>query len=88
MSLWLNSGVPATEAARRAGYSVAVPLKIHAHCIDGQAAASKRIADALSAPPEQRRELRLMTGGTMAQALSRALHEREGKQEAPRIKND
>ena len=48
MSLWPNSGVPATEVARRAGHSVAVLLKIYAHCIDGQAdAANKRIADAL-----------------------------------------
>jgi hypothetical protein len=46
--LWLNSGVPATEAARRAGHSVAVLLKIYAHCIDGQPGApNKRIADAL-----------------------------------------
>ena len=48
MSLWLNSGVPATEVARRAGHSVAVLLKVYAHCIDGQAdTANKRIADAL-----------------------------------------
>ena len=47
MSLWLNSGVPATEVARRAGHGVAVLLKM-AHCIDGQAtAANQRIADAL-----------------------------------------
>ena len=40
--------MPATEVARRAGHSVAVLLKIYAHCIDRQAeAASKRIADAL-----------------------------------------
>ena len=51
VSLWLNSGVPATEVARRAGHSVAVLLKIYAHCIDGQAdAANKRIADALGGP--------------------------------------
>jgi hypothetical protein len=31
----LNSGVPATEVARRAGHGVAVLLKIYAHCIDG-----------------------------------------------------
>jgi hypothetical protein len=37
VSLWLNSGAPATEAARRAGHGVAVLLKIYAHCIDGQA---------------------------------------------------
>jgi integrase len=50
VSLWLNSGVPATEIARRAGHGVAVLLKIHAHCIDGQAdAANQRITDALSA---------------------------------------
>ena len=48
MSLWLNSGVPATEVARRAGHGVAVLLKIYAHCIDGQATeANQRIADAL-----------------------------------------
>jgi hypothetical protein len=48
VSLWLNSGVPATEVARRAGHGVAVLLKIYAHCIDGQAAAAnKRITDAL-----------------------------------------
>jgi integrase len=49
VSLWLNSGVPATEVARRAGHGVAVLLKIYAHCIDGQAdAANQRIAGALS----------------------------------------
>ena len=48
--MWLNSGVPATEMARRAGHGVAVPLKIYAHCIGGQAdAANKRITDALGA---------------------------------------
>lgn len=48
VSLWLNSGVPATEVARRAGHDVAVLLKIYAHCIDGQAdAANQRITDAL-----------------------------------------
>ncbi len=54
VSLWLNSGVPATEVARRAGHGVAVLLKIYAHCIDGQAdAANHRITDALaSAEPE------------------------------------
>jgi integrase len=49
VSLWLNSGVPATEVARRAGHGVAVLLKIYAHCIDGQAdAANQRITDALA----------------------------------------
>ncbi len=48
VSLWLNSGVPATEVARRAGHGVAVLLKIYAHCIDGQATvANQRIAEAL-----------------------------------------
>jgi hypothetical protein len=46
--LWLNSGVPATDVARRAGHGVAVLLKIYAHCIDGQAtAANQRIAETL-----------------------------------------
>ena len=48
VSLWLNSGGPATEVARRAGHGVAVLLKIYAHCIDGQAtAANQRITEAL-----------------------------------------
>ncbi len=51
LSLWLNSGVPATEVARRAGHGVAVLLKVYAHCIDGMAdTANKRIADALGSP--------------------------------------
>ena len=51
VSLWLTSGVPATDVARRAGHGVAVLLKIYAHCIDGQAdAANQRITDALSTP--------------------------------------
>jgi hypothetical protein len=29
-------GAPATELARRAGYRVAVLLKLYAHCIDGR----------------------------------------------------
>jgi hypothetical protein len=45
---WLNSGVPATEFARRARHGVAVLLKTYAHCIDGQAdAANQRITDVL-----------------------------------------
>ena len=50
VSLWLNSGVPATEVSRRAGHGVAVLLKIYAHCIDGYAdAANRRITDTLDA---------------------------------------
>jgi integrase len=44
VSLWLNSRVPATEVARRAGHDVAVLLKVYARCIDGQSdAANQRI---------------------------------------------
>ncbi|HEX9356055.1 MAG TPA: tyrosine-type recombinase/integrase [Streptosporangiaceae bacterium] len=54
VSLWLNAGVPATEVARRAGHSVAVLLKVYAHCIDGQAgAANQRITDALTTPDDE-----------------------------------
>jgi hypothetical protein len=54
VSLWLNSGVPATEVARRAGHGVAVLLKVYAHCIDGQAdAANQRITDALDTQDAQ-----------------------------------
>jgi hypothetical protein len=52
--LWLNSAVPATEVARRAGRGVSVLLKIYVHCIDGQAdAANRRITDALGAQDTQ-----------------------------------
>jgi integrase len=48
VSLWLNSGVPATEVASRAGHGVAVLLKVYANCIDGQdGPANQRISDAL-----------------------------------------
>ena len=54
VSLWLNSGVAATEVARRAGHGVAVLLKIYAHCTDGQAsAANQRITDAIASPGAQ-----------------------------------
>ena len=47
-SLMLNAGVPATEAARDSGHSVAILLKRYANCIDGQElAADDRIARAL-----------------------------------------
>ena len=47
-SLMLNSGLPATEAARRLGHSVAMLLKRYATCVDGQElAANERIARAL-----------------------------------------
>jgi hypothetical protein len=48
VSLWLNSGLPATEVARHAGHGVAVLLKIYAYCIERPAdAANQRINDAL-----------------------------------------
>jgi hypothetical protein len=44
----LNAGVPATEAARRLGHSMAMLSKSYANRIDGQElAASERIARAL-----------------------------------------
>lgn len=47
VSLWLNSRVPATEVAERAGHSVKALLQIYAKCIEGQHdQANKRIDDA------------------------------------------
>jgi hypothetical protein len=44
----LNAGVPATEVARRAGRGVAVMLKVHADCVDGdEPIVNARIEDAL-----------------------------------------
>jgi integrase len=57
VTLWLNSGMPAPEVARRAGHSVDVLLKIYAGCIDGaEATANSRVESALSAdiPPSDR----------------------------------
>nr|WP_269327874.1 tyrosine-type recombinase/integrase [Kineosporia mesophila] len=48
VTLWLNSGVPIPEVARRAGHSSDVLLKVYAGCIDsGSAAANARIDEAL-----------------------------------------
>ncbi|MUN42421.1 tyrosine-type recombinase/integrase [Actinomadura litoris] len=48
VSLWLNSGVPATEVAERAGHSVKVLLQVYAKCILGQHdRANQRIDEAL-----------------------------------------
>jgi integrase len=51
VSLWLNSGVPATQVAEWAGHSVAVLLKVYAQCIDGQEDAARlRIQTTLTVP--------------------------------------
>jgi integrase len=51
VSLWLNSGVPATQVAEWAGHSVNVLMKVYAKCIDGQEdAARRRLAAALATP--------------------------------------
>ena len=42
VSLWLNSGVPATRVAEWAGHSVHVLLKVYAKCIDGQDDVARR----------------------------------------------
>jgi hypothetical protein len=50
-TLWLNSGVPATEVARRLGHGVAVLLKVYANCLDGQEiTANSSIDRALGTP--------------------------------------
>ncbi|MFF0864120.1 tyrosine-type recombinase/integrase [Nonomuraea sp. NPDC003560] len=50
VSLWLNAGVHAPEAAERAGHGVDVMLRVYAKCIDGQRdVANGRILDALAA---------------------------------------
>ncbi|MFF3671308.1 tyrosine-type recombinase/integrase [Microtetraspora malaysiensis] len=49
VSLWLNAGVHAPEAAERAGHGVDVMLRVYAKCIDGQREmANQRIMDALA----------------------------------------
>ncbi len=48
VSLWLNAGVHAPEAAERAGHGVDVMLRVYAKCIDGQREiANQRIEQAL-----------------------------------------
>ncbi|MEV0975089.1 tyrosine-type recombinase/integrase [Microtetraspora glauca] len=49
VSLWLNAGVHAPEAAERAGHGVDVMLRVYAKCIDGQREmANRRILEALA----------------------------------------
>jgi integrase len=49
VSLWLNAGVHAPEAAERAGHGIDVMLRVYAKCIDGQRdVANQRIMDALA----------------------------------------
>ncbi|MET9313684.1 hypothetical protein ABZX12_17845 [Kribbella sp. NPDC003505] len=48
VSLWFNSGVPATQVAEWAGHSVNVLLKVSASCIDGQDEAAKRRIELVS----------------------------------------
>ncbi|WP_281196539.1 tyrosine-type recombinase/integrase [Microtetraspora malaysiensis] len=49
VSLWLNAGVHAPEAAERAGHGVDVMLRVDAKCIDGQREiANQRIEGALA----------------------------------------
>ncbi|GAA0830190.1 hypothetical protein GCM10009525_29920 [Streptosporangium amethystogenes subsp. fukuiense] len=49
VSLWLNTGVHAPEAAERAEHGVDVLLKVYAKCIDGQReVANQRILAALT----------------------------------------
>ncbi|WP_433216332.1 hypothetical protein [Microtetraspora malaysiensis] len=49
VSLWLNAGVHAPEAAERAGHGVGVMLRVYAKCIDGQREmANRRILEALA----------------------------------------
>lgn len=48
VTLWLNSGVPIPEIARRAGHSPDVLLKIYAGCIDNETdSANLRVGQAL-----------------------------------------
>ncbi|WP_405396280.1 tyrosine-type recombinase/integrase [Microbispora hainanensis] len=48
VSLWLNAGVHAPEAAERAGHGVDVMLRVYAKCIEGQREmANRRILEAL-----------------------------------------
>jgi hypothetical protein len=50
VSLWLNSGVPATEVARRAGHGVAVLLKIYATASTGRPTPPTSASPTPSAP--------------------------------------
>jgi len=45
LSLWLNAGAAPAEIAARAGHSVAVLLKVYAHCIQGQDDIASRLID-------------------------------------------
>ncbi|MFW5415470.1 tyrosine-type recombinase/integrase [Nocardiopsis sp. CNT-189] len=54
VSAWLNSGVPPTKVAERAGHSVNVLLRVYAKCMDGDdAIANRRIDRMLGGDEEQ-----------------------------------
>ena len=58
VSTWLAAGVPSTQCAEWAGHSVAVLHQIYAKVIGGlEAAAHRRIEEALGWEPETREEI-------------------------------
>ena len=46
VSLWLNAGVPATQAAEWAGHSVHVLMRVYARCVYGQDEVARRRVEA------------------------------------------
>ncbi|WP_424923697.1 tyrosine-type recombinase/integrase [Actinomadura darangshiensis] len=71
VSLWLNAGVHAPEAAERAGHGVDVMLRVYAKCIDGQRdVANQRIEDALVLSATTVERLRSIPGPLSASGLT------------------
>ena len=74
VSLWLNSGVPATEVARGAGHGIAALLKIYAHRVDGQADAATSGSPTPSASPRPSRTLAMKATPTVMRQPEAAGH--------------
>lgn len=53
VSTWLNAGVQPTLVAEWAGHSVQVLLRVHAKCIEGQDAQSRKLIEGALVEPKQ-----------------------------------
>jgi integrase len=77
VSLWLSSGVPPAEVARRAGHSIAVLFRFYAKAIHGQEQqANERIEQALHGRRESWAPLRPVVQSATRVRGSRAVGER------------
>lgn len=82
-SLWLNSGVDATDVAERLGHSLDMLLKVYANCVDGSTDRNNaRIAAGLASLDIVPQETAQQTGQTVPQSTETAGGETDQPQAA------